>query len=176
LLKKENKYQWGEEHEKAFNKIKEIIGKEVMLAFPNFNKKFTLYTDTSALQLGAVIMQEDKPIAFYSRKLTETQKRYGVDEIELLSVVETLQEFRSILLGQQIEVYTDHLNNVNLTPTNKLGFNRIQRWRWLLEEFGPEFKYLPGERNRIADALSRIERMDNEITSTGQVFVSVPYG
>ena len=163
----------GEEHEQAFSEIKQIISKEVMLSFPDFDKKFTLYTDASALQLGAVIMQEDKPIAFYSRKLTETQKKYGVGEIELLSVVETLKEFRSILLGQQIEVYTDHLNNVHLTPNNKLGFNRIQRWRWLLEEFGPEFKYLPGERNRTADALSRIERMDDEITSTGQVFAHV---
>ena len=173
LLKKENKYQLEEQHEKAFNKIKEIINKEVMLAFPNFAKKFTLHTDTSALQLGAVIIQEDKPIAFYSRKLTDTQKRYGVGEIELLSVVETLKEFRSILLGQKIEIYTDHLNNVNLTPNNKLGFNRIQRWRWLLEEFGPEFKYLPGERNRVADALARIERMDDEVTSPGQVFAHI---
>ena len=163
----------GKEHERTFNKIKEVISKEVMLAFSNFDKKFTLYTDASALQLGAVIMQEDKPIAFYSRKLTETQKRYGVGEIEILSVVETLKEFQSILLGQQIEVYTDHLNNVNLTPNNKLGFNRIQRWGWLLEKFGPEFKYLPGERNRIADALSRIERMDDEVTSTGQDFAHV---
>jgi len=121
-------------------------------------------------------MQEDKAIAFHSRKLTETQKRYGVGEIQLLSVVETLREFRSILLGQQIEVFTGYLNNVNLTPKNKLGFNRIQRWRWLLEEFGPEFKYLPGERNRIADTLSRIERMDDEVSSTGQyaVFEGLP--
>ena len=72
VKKKENKYQWGEEHEKAFNKIKEIISKDVMLAFPNFDKKLILYSDASALQLGAVNMQGDKPIAFYSRKPTET--------------------------------------------------------------------------------------------------------
>ena len=60
----------------------ERVKKEVMLAFPNFAKKFTPQTDASALQLGAVIMQSDKPIAFYSQKLTETQKQCGVGEIE----------------------------------------------------------------------------------------------
>jgi len=56
-----------------------------MLAFQISIKKFTLYTDASALQLGPVIMQH-KPIAFYSRKLTETQKRYGVGEIDQLCI------------------------------------------------------------------------------------------
>ena len=62
----------------------------------------------SDYQLEAVIIQDDKPIAFYSRKLTGPQTRYTVAEKELLSIVETLKEFCTILLGQQLKIFTDH--------------------------------------------------------------------
>ena len=66
--------------------------------------------DTSKFQLGAVISQGDKPIAFYSRILNSAKVNYTTTERELLSIVETLKEFRNILLGQLIKVYTDHKN------------------------------------------------------------------
>ena len=61
-----------------------------MLAFPNVNLKFVIHTDASDRQLGAVISQNGKPIAFYSRKLNSAQRRYTTTERELLSIVETL--------------------------------------------------------------------------------------
>ena len=70
-----------------------------MLAFPDFSKPFVINTDASHTQLGAVISQDDRPIAFYSRKLNDAQTRYTTTERELLSIVETLKEFRNILLG-----------------------------------------------------------------------------
>ena len=74
------KYKWEEEQQKAFEAIKSVISRETILAFPQFDKPFHVYTDASDYQLGAVIMQEGRPIAFYSRKLTETQKRYTTGE------------------------------------------------------------------------------------------------
>jgi hypothetical protein len=68
-----------------------------------------VYTDASNKQLGAVIMQEVKSLAFYSRKLNSAQTRYTTGEQELLSIVETLKELRDILVGQQVIVHTDHL-------------------------------------------------------------------
>ena len=99
---------WSDECEEAFTQIKKIVSREVMLAYPNFNKKFEIYTDASTKQLGAVITQDNRPIAFYSKKLTKCQQRYTVTDLELLSIVMTLREFRPILLGQEIIIYTDH--------------------------------------------------------------------
>jgi hypothetical protein len=85
--------------------IKKVIGTEVHLCYPDFNKPvlFHLYTDASDHQLGAVIMQDEKPIAFYSRKLNTAQKRYTTTERyrELLSAIETCKEYKNILLGYQ---------------------------------------------------------------------------
>jgi hypothetical protein len=125
----------------------------MLLTFPNFNEPFHIYTDASKYQLGAVIMQNDKPIAFYSRKLNSEKKKYTTGEQELLSIVETLKEFRNILFGQQIVIHTDHRNILY----NKLSNDRIIRWRLLLEEYGPEYVHVSGKDNIVADALSRMK-------------------
>jgi RNase H-like domain found in reverse transcriptase len=81
-----------------------------------FQQAVQIHTDASHYQLlGAVISQEGKPIAFYSRKLNPAQTWYTTTERELLSIVETLKEYCNILLGHQIEVFTDHKNLVYKT-------------------------------------------------------------
>ena len=72
--------------------------------------------------------------------------------------METLKEFRNILLGYQITVYTDHKN----LTYNFFNTERVMRWRLILEEFGPELKYIKGENNVVADALSRLEKSPNQ--------------
>jgi hypothetical protein len=147
-------FVWGPEQQKAFDKMKRIISRETLLTFPDFKKEFHIYTDASKYQLGAVIVQDNKPIAFYSRKLNSVQKRYTTGEQELLSIVETLKEFRNILLGQKLIVHTDHMNILY----GNLSNDRIKRWRLLvLEEYGPEFVHVSGKENVVADALSRME-------------------
>ena len=157
LTSKTVKWKWTDEHQKAFDTMKKIISKEVLLAYPDFNDEFVIHTDASHTQLGAVISQKGKPIAFYSRKLKPEQTRYTTTERELLSIVETLKEFRNILLGQKIIVHTDHKN---LTCKN-FNTERVMRWRLVLEEYGPELRYIKGEQNIVADALSRLDMIDN---------------
>ena len=65
-------------------------------------------TDASSKQLGAVITQGNKTIAFFSRKLSEMQQHYSVTKIELLAIVETLKEFKCMLQRQRIQVFTNH--------------------------------------------------------------------
>jgi RNase H-like domain found in reverse transcriptase len=104
------KFEWLPSHQQAFDKIKGIET-EVLLAYPDFDKPFHIYTDASDHQLGAVNMHNKKPIAFYSRKLNAAQRRYTITERELLSTIETCKEYKNILLGYPIIVYTDHTNN-----------------------------------------------------------------
>ena len=69
-----------------------------------------MYTDACTTQLGSVITQLNRPLAFFSRKLSEMQWKYSVTEKELLAIVETLKEFKGMLWGQKLIVYTDHQN------------------------------------------------------------------
>jgi hypothetical protein len=108
--------------------------------------------------LGAVTIQEGKPLAFYSRKLNSAQTRYTTGEQEFLSIVETLKEFRDILLGPQVIVHTDHLNILY----GKLSNYRITIWRLILEEYGPKYVHIAGKNNIVADALSRLEKDEDE--------------
>jgi len=80
-------------------------------------------------------------------------------EQELLSIVETLKEFRNIVLGQKVIIHTDHKNIVY----GNLSNDRIVRWHLLLEEFGPEYQHIAGKDNVVADALSRLDiDIDND--------------
>ena len=81
------------------------IAKDVVLAYPDYNKVFEVYTDTSSTQLGSVVTQSNRPLAFFSRKLSDTQQKYSVTEIELLAIVETLKEFKGMLWGQNGSLY-----------------------------------------------------------------------
>ncbi len=103
-------WHWDEVHQRAFDHVKATIARELVFAYPDYSKVFEIYTDASSKQLGAVITQENRPIAFFSRKLSPTQRKYSVSKIELLSIVKTLKEFKGMLWGQSIKVFTDHAN------------------------------------------------------------------
>jgi hypothetical protein len=96
--------------------------------------------NASSMQLGAMITQDNRPIAFFSRKLSKMQQKYSVMEIELLAIVETLNEFKGMLWGQDIKVYTDHKN----LTRDALGLtsDRVYHWRLLLEEYAPKIVYM----------------------------------
>jgi hypothetical protein len=103
-------WHWDEVHQRAFDHVKATITREVVLACPDYSKVFEIYTDTSSKQLRAVITQENRPIAFFSWKLSTMQRKYSVTKIELLAIVKTLKEFKGMLWGQSMKVYTDHAN------------------------------------------------------------------
>jgi phospholipid-translocating ATPase len=154
LCGKNKKFIWTSVQEEAFSKMKEIMGRETMLTYPQFDKPFVIYTDASEKQIGGIVTQEQKPLGFFSKKLTETQQKYPVTEQELLAIVETIKYFRHMLLGHKIVVKTDHKNLTH--PFSNHTSNRVLRQRLLLEEYGVELEYIRGEQNVAADALSRL--------------------
>ena len=127
----EKTWRWDPIHQQEFDNIKAAIAKETVLAYPDFLKPFEIYTDASSMQLGAMNTQDNRPTVFFSRKLSETQQKYSVTEIELLAIVETLKEFKGMLWGQNIMVYTDH----KILTRDALGLtsDRVYHWRLLLE-------------------------------------------
>jgi hypothetical protein len=66
-------WHWGEVHQTAFDDVKATIARDVVLAYPEFSQEFEIFTDASSKQFGAVVTQGNRPIAFFSRKPTETQ-------------------------------------------------------------------------------------------------------
>jgi len=154
LMSPKKPFKWTNEEQQAFEEIKNHITAESLLTYPNFNKPFDVYTDASDRQLGAVILQDGKPIAHFSRTLNAAQRNYTTTDKETLSIVELLKEFRNILYGHQIRVFTDHKN---ITQPN-ITSQRIMRWRAVMEEYGIELVYIKGTHNVAADALSRLPR------------------
>jgi hypothetical protein len=80
LTSEKTKFKWTDVEQKAFDRMKTQISKDVLLSYPDFNKPFYIHTDASKIQLGAAISQENKPIAFYLHKLNPTQTCYTVTE------------------------------------------------------------------------------------------------
>mgnify|MGYP002063500018 FL=1 len=147
-------FKWTDTEQKAFETMKKITSKEVSLSHPDFSKPFVIHTDANHTQLGAVITQNDQPVAFHSRKLNKAQKCHTTTERELLSIVETLKEFQNILCCQQLIACTDHKN----FTCEDFNTERVMRWCLIIEEFNPEICYIKGEHNIVADSLSRLPR------------------
>jgi hypothetical protein len=103
-------WHWDEVHQRVFDHIKTTIAKVVVLAYQDYSKVFEIYTDAFSKQLGAVITQDNRSIVFFSWKLSIEQCKYSVTGIELLSIVKTLKEFKGMLWGQSIKVFSDHKN------------------------------------------------------------------
>jgi hypothetical protein len=105
-----------------------------------------------SMQLGAVIAQDNRPIAFFSRKLSVTQQKYSVTKIEILAIAEKLKEFKGTLWGQSINVFTEHKN----LKKDTLGLisDIIYHWRLLLEKYAPKVTHIKEIHNTVADAIS----------------------
>ncbi|KAE8977451.1 hypothetical protein PR002_g25017 [Phytophthora rubi] len=158
LLKKDSVWEWTEEQEFAFERVKAALTTKALLAYPNFELPFRLVTDTSKVGLRACLMQDQgrgwQPVAFASKVNSREEANYSITELERLAVVWAVKLFRPYLYGRGFTIITDHSAlRWLMTRPNLAG--RLHRWSLTLQEYEFEILYRPGATNVVADALSR---------------------
>ena len=164
LLKKGRnpKTDWGIQHDQAIECIKQAFVSPEMLVNFDPNKQIVLHTDASDYALGAVLSHvdddgEERPICYASKTLDKHQRNYTVTEKECLAVVWATELWRTLLLGKEFVVETDHAA-LRQILMDKTSTGRLARWALKLQEFDFWVKYRKGEENGNADFLSRVQQ------------------
>ena len=134
LTKKTAVWQRTDECRQAFNRLKQALVEAPALAIPDPAAPFELVTDSCGHGIEAVLLQHDKPVAFYSRNMTDAERCYVHHEQELLAAITALKVFRCYLLGNKFNLVTDDKPNTYLDTQPTLSRRRA-RWSEYLQRF-----------------------------------------
>jgi hypothetical protein len=165
LVKKDNKFKWEKEQQKAFDILRTKLTEKPILEYPDFEKEFMLITDASGTGLGAILAQKNEDnkevvIAYASKSLIGAKKNYPITELECLAVFWGIQYFHKFLVGRKFIVITDHAALKSLTK-GKIPKGRRARWMMELQQYDFEIVYRNGKENKNADALLRLRFEEN---------------
>ena len=152
-------FAWTAACDNSFTQLKQQLCAAPILAYPQFDRMFTLYTDASDVGLGAVLAQNDdtgveRVVAYASRALSERERRYATTEKEALAIHYATEHFRLYLLGRRFKIVTDHSALKCLSSIEPKG--RLGRWIMDLQEFQFFVEHRAGKIHQNADALSRL--------------------
>ena len=158
LTRKNVPFIWNSDCETAFVALKSRLSSPPILAYPNFDLPFHLYTDASQYALGYVLGQvvqdQEVVIAYGGRELNDAEKRYSTTEREALAVVDGIKCYQPYLTGQSFFVHTDH-GSLSWLMKVKDPTGRLARWALQLQQYNFEIIHRPGSSHGNADALSR---------------------
>lgn len=162
LLRGNISFNWDEECEQAFLKLKNILNEATVLAHPDYTKDFILFTDASNIAIGACLAQanddgELQPLSYFSKTLSKTQQNYSTTKKEALGLVSALKHYQYVLLGYHTTVCTDHRPLVSLFSKKLPSDTALARWCLAIQSFQLTIKYYPGKFNCVADYMSRLE-------------------
>ena len=170
LLRKGNKWDWGERQQKSFMEVKEALcSAELLVHDPE--KPVVLHTDASPYGIGAVLShilpdQSERPIAYHSKVLSPAERNYAQIEREGLAIVDAVKKFHQYLYGRKFYIVTDHQPLLGLLseskPITMMSAARIQRWAVFLSGYEYILKYRPGDKNGNADCMSRLPTNGND--------------
>ena len=160
ISKKNVPFDWTPSRDSTFKALKHSLTSAPVLAFPDPDKPFELVCDASGFGLGAGLLQEGRPLGYFSRKMTAAERNYVVTEQELLATIEALRVFRCYLLsGKQFHLVTDNRPNTFL-QTQPILSRRQARWSEYLQHFNFTWVHRSGRHN-VADPLSRNPNFKN---------------
>ena len=148
---------WSSVHVTAFNMAKDRLAAAVRLTHPDPKAAVALTTDASDLAVGAVLSQgtDNQPLGFFSKKLSDTEKKYSAFDKELLAMYLAIKHFRPHLDGRQFPIYTDHKPLCGAITSASERSPRQTRHLSYVSEFTTDIRHVAGCANIVADALSR---------------------
>ena len=156
--KKMTTFVWSIEEETAFTKLKTALSKAPVLAYPDPALPFLLDTDASSTGIGAVLSQvtkgKERPVAYFSSTLNQSQRNYCVTRRELLAVVKAVKQFHPYLYGQKFLLRTDH-SALQWLLSFRQPEGQVARWLEALQGYNFTVEHRPGLKHANADALSR---------------------
>ena len=164
LCKDKVPFNWGPEHQAAFKQMKHEIVRAPILAYYNPKMETVLQTDASVKGLGACLLQDQKPVYFASKALTQTQCGYTAIEIESLAVAWAMEKFHHFLYASHFILETDQKPlEAILSKSLNQATPRLQRI--LIRTFPYTFtvRYIPGTTNQLADCLSHLGNQKDAI-------------
>ncbi|KAL5468831.1 hypothetical protein EMCRGX_G029953 [Ephydatia muelleri] len=164
LLGKDVPFVWTWEQEAAFENVKKLLSTAPVLAFYDVKQPVTVSCDASQTGLGAVLLQQECPVAYISRALSDTEQRYAQIEKELLAVVFAFEKFNQYVYGRTVSVQSDHkpLESILKKPLHHAP-PRLQRMLLRLQKYDFILSYKPGKEMYIADTLSRAYTPDTTV-------------
>jgi hypothetical protein len=154
LTEKGVDFEWDNDCEVSFQTLKHKLVNAPIWSLSESGKRFTVYTDASRIDLGCVLMQDGKVIAYGSRQLKKHERNYPTHDLELAAVVFALKSWRHYLYGETCDIYTDHKSLKYIFTQRELNM-RQRRCLELIMDYDLTIQYHPGKANVIADALSR---------------------
>jgi hypothetical protein len=154
LLKKDS-FEWNDDANKAFEEFKQAMSAAPVLALPNFAEKFILETDASGSEMGAVFIQSNHPICYYSKQFCPRLLAASTYVRELCAITSSVKKWRTYLLGGTFTIHTDQ-RSLRELRTQVIQTPEQQFYLAKLLGYSYDIVYKPSAQNRVADALSRI--------------------
>jgi hypothetical protein len=147
-------FQWTGKATEAFEALKTAMSTAPVLALPDFGKPFVVECDASGEGIGAVLMQEGRPVAYMSKALSNQSRQLSTYEREMLAILHAVTKWRPYLIGQRFTIRTDQ-RSLPYFMEQRVHTPAQQRWVTKLLGYDYELVYKKGIENRAADALSR---------------------
>jgi hypothetical protein len=154
VKKRHKSFHWTTEAEKSFNLLKRKITEQPNLVLLDFQKTFQVKCDANGYAIGAVLSQEDRPVAYFSEKLDEAKMKYSTYDKEFYAIIQALKKWRHYLIPKEFVLYSDNHALQFVSQQDKLK-QKHAKWVEYMQNFTFVIKHILGTANKVVDALSK---------------------